>query len=77
MDELFNYSDPLSIQFMARLLQLKRDRKDDEVAVNLVIDEFWNQMEKDCTGNDIYIFLDGSKLEYFGNNRWECSKLNL
>ena len=77
MNDLFNYDDPLNVQFMARLFQLKKDHKPDDVAVNLVIDEFWNQMEKGCTGNDIYIFLDGSKLEYFGNNKWKCSKLKI
>ena len=68
------YEDALCVQFMARMLQFKKDHKDDCTALILTEEEFVFKMMNDvCPINGVYNFIDGSSVVCYGNNEWVCS----
>ena len=72
MSDVFNYNDKLCVQFMARLLQFKKDHKDDTNSLTLTEQEFWQKINHSASGNETYMFIDDSVLINYGNNKWEC-----
>jgi len=64
--------EKLCVQFMARVLQLKQDHKEDSVAIQLTWEEYWFKINHDASSNESFMFTDDSVLIHYGNNRWEA-----
>ena len=62
----------LCVQFMARVLQFRKDHKDFFDSVQLTEEEYWHKINHDASNNEAYMFTDNSVLIHYGNNRWEA-----